>query len=507
MTYIILETIEAFNDWRDKNKKDIDFIPTMGNIHEGHKELIKRAKTENANLTLVSIFINPLQFDNKNDFKNYPKTINNDIKNCFLSGADAIFIPSSEEIYPNTKKVDFVKASNELSGQLCGSKRFGHFDGVCTVIKRLLEIIQPRNMFLGEKDWQQVQILKRMIIELRIKTKIKTIATQRDPDGIAYSSRNNLLSKIEKYNLKIFSQELHNLKRNFLINKKINLEHFRKTVKNINVKIEYLEHLDAFNLKKPNTNANITIFATAIFCGKTRLIDHIFLMKRNPIIAIDGPAGAGKSTVTKLVARKLNFLYLDTGAMYRALSWFLINNNINFKNKIELKDCLKDISIIFKSENLSEQNIFINNYCVTNKIRSQEITSVVSSIAAISEVRKFLVNAQRKIGENGSIVAEGRDIGSTVFPNAEIKIFLTATIDERAKRRKNELENNGVKNINFEELKEQISRRDYADSNRKDSPLVQAKDAYKIISDGYSVDSIVNQIIDIYKETIPKELQ
>ena len=252
---------------------------------------------------------------------------------------------------------------------------------------------------------------------------------------------------------------------------------------------------------------NITMLAGAIICGSTRLIDHVFLMKRDPIIAIDGPAGSGKSTVTKLIAKKLNFVFLDTGAMYRALSWYLIKENINYHNRKNLNSFLSNISIKFKSVTGSNQNVIINNHDVTEKIRSQEISSIVSSIASIEEVREFLVKEQRKIGDIGGIVAEGRDIGSKVFPQAELKIFLTATINERAKRRKNELEAMGCGNINFEQLKNEIEKRDFDDSNRKISPLIKAKDAIEIISDGYTINQVVEKILEIYFETIPKELQ
>tara|TARA_B100001115_G_C15670379_1_gene323653 strand:- start:17 stop:712 length:696 start_codon:yes stop_codon:yes gene_type:complete len=229
-------------------------------------------------------------------------------------------------------------------------------------------------------------------------------------------------------------------------------------------------------------------------------------MKRNPIIAIDGPAGSGKSTVSKLIAKKLKFIFLDTGAMYRALSWYLIDKKINYENRKELSSCLSNISITFNSVAGSKQNVIINNHNVTEKIRTQEISSIVSSIASIKEVREFLVTEQRKIGETGGLVAEGRDIGSKVFPNAELKIFLTATINERARRRKNELEAMGYGTINFEKLKNEIKQRDFDDSNREISPLVKSKTAIEIISDGYTVNEIVEKILEIYLEIIPKEL-
>ena len=192
--------------------------------------------------------------------------------------------------------------------------------------------------------------------------------------------------------------------------------------------------------------------------------------------------------------------------MYRALSWYLIKEKINYNNNKDLNSFLSNISIKFKSVEGSEQHVIINNHNVTEKIRSQEISSIVSSIASIKEVREFLVKEQRKIGDNGGIVAEGRDIGSKVFPYAELKIFLTATINERAKRRKNELEAMGDDTINLEKLKNEIKQRDFDDSNRKISPLIKAEDAIEIISDGYTINQVVEKILEIYFETIPKEL-
>ncbi len=507
MKNIILKT-EELEQWRLNLKSDINFIPTMGNLHHGHKKLISRAKNSNLNTNLVSIFVNPLQFESKEDFKSYPKTIDKDIEIAFSTGADAIFIPNTVDIYPpNNKNISYLKASEELSSALCGLKRVGHFDGVCTVVYRLLKLIQPRNLYLGEKDWQQLLIIKNLIEEKKLKINIISVPTLRDSDGVPYSSRNALLTKNEKNILKLFSNELKNAKEVFKKDKTIDLKQLTKKIESKNILIEYLEHLHPYNLKKVQLEDNISILAGAIKCGKTRLIDHVFLMKRKPIIAIDGPAGSGKSTITKLIAKKLNLLYLDTGAMYRALSWLLIKEKIDYAKESDLKKILTNISIKFKSNSLAQQDVFINNFCVTEEIRSQEISSIVSKISSIKKIREFLVNEQRKIGESGGLVAEGRDIGTTVFPNAELKIFLTASIDERAKRRKSEIELRGSKKIDFNQLRELIRKRDFEDSTREISPLKQAKDAIELITDGYAINEVVEKIIDIYNLNIPKEIQ
>ena len=179
MNKIILSKTNELRNWRRNINSDINFIPTMGNLHKGHMKLISTAKNENSNINLVSIFVNPLQFDNKSDLENYPKTIENDIQICYSNGADAIFIPNTEEIYPaDNKDIKFMKASEELSSALCGLKRTGHFDGVCTVIYRLLTLIKPKNLYLGEKDWQQLIILKNLVLTNKFNVSIKSIPTQ-----------------------------------------------------------------------------------------------------------------------------------------------------------------------------------------------------------------------------------------------------------------------------------------------------------------------------------------
>jgi len=237
----------------------------MGNLHNGHIKLISTAKNDNSNVNLVSIFVNQLQFDNKIELENYPTTIENDIKISFANGADAIFIPSNEDIYPpNNKKIKLLKAPIELSSALSGLNRIGHFDGVCTVVYRLLNLIKPKNLYLGEKDWQQLLILKNLVQRNKLNVAIKSIPTQRDFDGIPLSSRNSHLSKNERKLIRFFSSELLEAKKIFQEEKKINLKEIIKKLSAKKISIEYLEHLHPHTLQKARLEDNISLLAGAI---------------------------------------------------------------------------------------------------------------------------------------------------------------------------------------------------------------------------------------------------
>ena len=208
------------------------------------------------------------------------------------------------------------------------------------------------------------------------------------------------------------------------------------------------------------------------------------------IVAIDGPAGSGKSSTAKEISKQLNWLYLDTGAMYRAITFYFLKNDIQYSEENNYIDVLENIFINF--ENSSTQKVFLNNLEITKEIRSTEVTRFVSTVSTIPEVRKYCVKLQREIAKNSNVVIEGRDIGTKVFPNAEVKIFLTASVEERAKRRFNELDSKN--NIDFEQLVEDIKLRDQKDSNRKISPLTIAQDATVIDTSGMNINEQLTKI-------------
>ncbi len=195
------------------------------------------------------------------------------------------------------------------------------------------------------------------------------------------------------------------------------------------------------------------------------------MINKKIIIAIDGLSGSGKSSTAKLLAKEMNYKYLDSGAMYRAVTLYIIENSIDYKNLKMLKTILDKIELEFIKDDVSgSYQIHLNNKNVEKKIRSKKVSELVSEISKISIIRKKLVQMQRTIGNKKGIVMEGRDIGTVVFPRAELKIFMQADLDIRAKRRFNEFEKLGKK-ISLEEVKSNLIDRDNKDSNREDSPL------------------------------------
>tara|TARA_B100000029_G_scaffold303610_1_gene296382 strand:+ start:734 stop:1387 length:654 start_codon:yes stop_codon:yes gene_type:complete len=214
------------------------------------------------------------------------------------------------------------------------------------------------------------------------------------------------------------------------------------------------------------------------------------------IIAIDGPAGSGKSSTAKLLAKKLGFIYLDTGAMYRAITLFFLNNNIDIQNIKSVKETLRKIKLSIKDDNKFE--VYLNGQNVTDDLRGSNIDNFVSNVSKILYVRKKMVSIQRDFANNQNIVVEGRDIGSNVFPNADFKFFLIADVMERAKRRLKEQKYQD--SITLLELAKKIEIRDRIDSSRSISPLIKADDAIEIDTTVLTINEQVKNIYDIIKE-------
>lgn len=205
-------------------------------------------------------------------------------------------------------------------------------------------------------------------------------------------------------------------------------------------------------------------------------------------IAIDGPAGAGKSTIAKLIGEKYNLMYINTGSMYRAVTLFAMRKGIEPSQVEELCELIDTLKMYFKNENL-----IVNDIDVTDELRSIEVTNNVSRYASILEVRQKLVEMQQEIAKNYSVIMDGRDIGTVVLKNASLKIFLTARAEERAKRRYDELIAKNVK-VDYNNILEDIKKRDYIDSNRKVDPLRKAEDAIEIDSSTMDISEVVETI-------------
>ena len=256
-------------------KKKIGFVPTLGGLHKGHFELIKLAKKK-TDIVVLSIFLNPLQFNSKNDFIKYPSNLNSDKRKINKKKVNILYLPSMKEIFPS-KRIKRIKASSK-SNKLCGKFRKGHFDGVVTVLKSLFEQVLPNIAFFGEKDFQQNLIIKDLILKYKLKIKIITIPTVRDSNGLAYSSRNNLLNnkqkKIAPFLFKTIKEICFEAKKN--LNNLNNLKFMGKK-KLINYgfsKVDYLEIYNENNLSKKNIKKNNLRVFIAAWIGKTRLIDN-----------------------------------------------------------------------------------------------------------------------------------------------------------------------------------------------------------------------------------------
>jgi CMP/dCMP kinase len=223
-------------------------------------------------------------------------------------------------------------------------------------------------------------------------------------------------------------------------------------------------------------------------------------MRKRINIAIDGPAAAGKSTVAKMIAKRLSYIYIDTGAMYRALTHRALQQGISLDDEQALISLLKDTYIELRPSH-EGQLVLVNGEDVTNVIRSKEVTNAVSLVAKHPLVREEMVARQRALAKNGGVVMDGRDIGTHVLPNAEVKVFLKASVEERARRRHKENIARGFPS-DLETLKKEIARRDQLDSEREVAPLKKAEDAIEIDTTSLSIEEVVERIMEIVNERI-----
>lgn len=223
-------------------------------------------------------------------------------------------------------------------------------------------------------------------------------------------------------------------------------------------------------------------------------------MEKGLQVAIDGPASSGKSTVAKIIAKRFGYVYCDTGAMYRSVTWAALENGIDVSDTKQVIDLARRIKITFEPGQ-PDQRVFVDGHEVTKDIRTEKIAANVSAVAAIPEVRAQMVEQQRQIAQAGGIVMDGRDIGATVLPDAQVKVFLVASAHERARRRYEENLQKGLATQSLDELEAAIKLRDQKDSTRKVSPLTQAKDAILIDTTSLTIDQVVDEISALIKKT------
>lgn len=261
-------------EWKAKGLK-VGFVPTMGYLHEGHESLIKKASEENDRV-VVSIFVNPIQFGPKEDLSTYPRDLDRDSKVCKSAGADIIFHPENEEMY--FKDFSTFVDMNGLTDGLCGKSRPTHFRGVCTVVTKLFNIVAPDRAYFGEKDAQQLAVIKRMVRDLNIDVEIIGCPIVREKDGLAKSSRNTYLSVEERNAATILNKSLTVAKEKIKAGERNSAAIIKLIEETINseklAKIDYIEVVDSLSMEKVERIEKAVLVAIAVFIGKTRLIDN-----------------------------------------------------------------------------------------------------------------------------------------------------------------------------------------------------------------------------------------
>lgn len=471
----------------------------MGSLHEGHAQLMHAARSADSASVLVSIFVNPLQFGPGEDFDRYPRSLNADLALAESCGVGAVWVPDVDALYPNGfRNVFRLQVPDVLQRHLCGSQRPGHFDGVATVVSRLLALVQPDCLFLGEKDWQQLVILRSMVQSMGLPISVQAVPTVRESDGLAMSSRNRYLSRAERQRAVALPQVLSRMAAE-------SIDAVRTELGFAGLEVEYVERVDPVSLQPCGLDSAISLLAAAVRCGSTRLIDHVFLMSRKPLVAIDGPAGAGKSTVTRAFAERMGLIYLDTGAMYRSVTWLVQNRGVDPAEAAAIEPLLTDLDVQLCSLPGGEQQVLVNGEDVSKAIRSPDVTGCVSVVAAHRCVRQALTRQQKAMGQQGGLVAEGRDIGTAVFPDADLKVFLTASVAERARRRALDLQQRGFPVPDHQVLEKQIAERDHLDSTRVEAPLVQAEDAMQLVTDGMSIEAVIQALVEQFRMRVAEE--
>jgi pantoate--beta-alanine ligase len=279
MTAEVAATIARVRAWRDGHRlagQRVGFVPTMGALHAGHARLIERARQDTERV-IVSIFVNPLQFDRKDDLERYPRTLDADLRICNDVGVDLVFAPAVEEMYPAEPLCTVTV--RKITDGLCGRFRPGHFDGVATVVTKLFEIVRPDVAYFGEKDAQQLAVIRRLVSDFNMPIEIIGVPTVREADGLAMSSRNVRLSAGERSRALALYRALREAERAMAAGEKDAREVERRAAAQIppdsTLRLEYLEVVDPVDLQRVETIAGKVLVAGAMWVGNTRLIDNV----------------------------------------------------------------------------------------------------------------------------------------------------------------------------------------------------------------------------------------
>jgi pantoate ligase / CMP/dCMP kinase len=418
---------------------------------------------------------------------------------------DAVFLPEAADLVSSRPLTQVVPPVSLTEG-LCGRSRPGHFQGVATIVLKLLNLVQPDRAYFGRKDAQQLAIIEQLVRDLNVPVSIVPCPIARELSGLALSSRNQYLNAEQIQQALALSQGLKQAEILFktgVKDRNLIVKMIESTIAQTSgVQVEYIEVVHPQTLEPLEQVDPVGLVAIAARVGNTRLIDNTILDGRKPILAIDGPAGAGKSTVTRLCAEQLGLIHLDTGAMYRAMTWLVLQSGVALTDEVAIADLVSQAHLELKP---NPTEVRVNGQDITKAIRSLEVTAQVSTIAAQSAVRDILRQQQQAYAEVGGVAAEGRDIGTHIFPEAGLKIFLTASVEERARRRYQELQTAGKAEITYDQLVRDIAERDRKDSQRQVAPLRKADDAVEVLTDGMTVLEVTDKIVALYKERCPQQ--
>lgn len=275
----VFKDIASLRQWRQSLRGTLAFVPTMGNLHEGHMALVRLAGAR-AEQVLVSIYVNPLQFGPNEDFAQYPRSLDKDLQQLHAAGCSTVFTPDDALMYPRGRKdLSIIIPPHSLAKVLCGASRPGHFAGVCTVVNKLLQMVQPEILILGEKDYQQLRIVQQMVADMNMTTQILPGPVQREADGLAYSSRNARLSPGERQMAPLLAATLFDLVQRSTPQASIAelAQAGRDSLEQVGFVVDYLELRDSDTLQAVNVARPGARWFTAAHLGQTRLIDNVMI--------------------------------------------------------------------------------------------------------------------------------------------------------------------------------------------------------------------------------------